>query len=83
MGPQLMFAAVMQIVSSFTVDLVGRNLAGFPSTDYKAHTIMTHAFDYGWIRYEMGYSSAICFVLFLAMLICNNIISKILGKYMN
>ena len=83
MGPQLMFAAVMQIVSSFTVDMVGRSLAGFPSTDYKAHTIMTHAFDYGWIRYEMGYSSAICFVLFLAMLICNNIISKILGKYMN
>ncbi|MDE6745153.1 MAG: sugar ABC transporter permease, partial [Oscillospiraceae bacterium] len=83
MGPQLMFAAVMQIVSSFTVDLVGRSLAGFPSTDYKAHTIMTHAFDYGWIRYEMGYASAICFVLFLAMLLCNQLISKILGKYMN
>ena len=83
MGPQLMFAAVMQIVSSFTVDLVGRSLAGFPSTDYKAHTIMTHAFDYGWIRYEMGYASAICFVLFLAMLLCNQLISKVLGKYMN
>ena len=83
MGPQLMFAAVMQIVSSFTVYLVGRSLAGFPSTDYKAHTIMTHAFDYGWIRYEMGYASAICFVLFLAMLLCNQLISKVLGKYMN
>ena len=83
MGPQLMFAAVMQIVSAFTVDIVGRSLAGFPSTDYKVHTIMTHAFDYGWIRYEMGYSSAICFVLFLAMLICNNLIGKLLGKYMN
>lgn len=83
MGPQLMFAAVMQIVSAFTVDIVGRSLAGFPSTDYKVHTIMTHAFDYGWIRYEMGYSSAICFVLFLAMLVCNNLIGKLLGKYMN
>ncbi|MGN0691137.1 MAG: carbohydrate ABC transporter permease [Oscillospiraceae bacterium] len=83
MGPQLMFAAVMQIVSSFTVDLVGRSLCGFPSTDYKAHTIMTHAFDYGWVRYEMGYSSAICFVLFLAMFVCNQLISKLLGKYLD
>ena len=83
MGPQLMFAAVMQIVSCFTVDIVGRMLAGFPSTDYKVHTIMTHAFDYGWVRYEMGYSSAICFVLFLVMLLCNQLITKVLGKYMN
>lgn len=83
MGPQLMFAAVMQIVSCFTVDIVGRMLAGFPSTDYKVHTIMTHAFDYGWVRYEMGYSSAICFVLFLVMLLCNKLITKVLGKYMN
>ena len=40
MGPQLMFAAVMQIVSSFTAGTVSQNLVGFPSTDYKAHTIM-------------------------------------------
>lgn len=83
MGPQLMFAAVMQIVSSFTVDIVGRSLAGFPSTDYKVHTIMTHAFDYGWVRYEMGYASAICFVLFIVMLLCNELIRRILSKYMN
>lgn len=83
MGPSLMFAAVMQIVSSFTVDIVGRTLAGFPSTDYKVHTIMTHAYDYGWVRYEMGYASAVCFVLFIAMLVCNNLISKLLGKYVD
>lgn len=83
MGPQLMFAAVMQIVAAFTADIVGRSLAGFPSTDYKVHTIMTHAFDYGWIRYEMGYASAICFVLFLVMLVCNSLIRRLLSKYMN
>ena len=65
MGPQLMFAAVMQIVSSFTAGTVSQNLVGFPSTDYKAHTIMNHAYDYGWIRYEMGYASAICMILFI------------------
>ncbi len=83
MGPSLMFAAVMQIVSAFTADIVARNLVGFPSTDYAAHTIMTHAFDYGWVRYEMGYASAICMVLFVVMYFCNKLISSILGKYMD
>ncbi len=81
MGPQMMFAAVMQIVAAFTADIVGRNLVGFPSTDYAAHTIMTHAYDYGWVRYEMGYSSAICTILFLVMFGVNKLISKILGKF--
>lgn len=83
MIPQLMFAAVMQIVSSFTAGTVAQNLVGFPSTDYKAHTIMTHAYDYGWVRYEMGYASAICMVLFVAMFICNKVINKILSKYVD
>lgn len=81
MGPQLMFAAVMQIVSSFTAGTVAQNLVGFPSTDYKAHTMMTHAYDYGWQRFEMGYASAICLILFAAMFACSKLISKALGKY--
>ena len=81
MGPQLMFAAVMQIVSSFTAGTVAQNLVGFPSTDYKAHTIMTHAFDYGWQRFEMGYASAICMILFVAMFLCSRLIAKVLGRY--
>lgn len=80
MKPQMLFAAVMQIVAAFTADIVGRNLVGFPSTDYAAHTIMTHAFDYGWIRYEMGYSSAICTILFVIMYAANKIITKFLAK---
>ena len=83
MGPQLMFAAVMQIVGSFTAGTVAQTLVGFPSTDYKAHTIMTHAYDYGWVRYEMGYASAICMVLFIAMLVCNKLISKLLSNFMD
>ena len=83
MGPQMMFAAVMQIVSSFTAGSVAQSLVGFPSTDYKAHTIMTHAYDYGWVRFEMGYAAAICMILFIAMFICNKLISKALGKYLD
>ncbi len=56
---------------------------GLPSTDYAAHTIMNHATDYGNIRYEMGYASAICFVLFAAMLLANKGINWLLGKYLD
>ena len=80
MVPQLMFAAVMQIVGSFTAGTVAQNLVGFPSTANKAHTIMTHAYDYGWVRYEMGYASAICMILFVVMFVLNRLISKGLRK---
>ncbi|MBQ9079163.1 MAG: sugar ABC transporter permease [Ruminococcus sp.] len=80
MVPQLLFAAVMQIVGSFTAGTVAQNLVGFPSTENKAHTIMTHAYDYGWIRYEMGYASAICMILFVVMFVLNRLISKGLKK---
>ena len=83
MGPQLLFAAVIQISASFTAGVVGQNLVGLPSTDYAAHTIMNHATDYGNIRYEMGYASAICFVLFAAMLLANKGINWLLGKYLD
>ena len=83
MGPQLLFAAVIQISASFTVGVVGQNLVGLPSTDYADHTIMNHATDYGNIRYEMGYASAICFVLFAAMLLANKGINWLLGKYLD
>jgi multiple sugar transport system permease protein len=83
MGPQLLFAAVMQIIASFTAGDIGRYLTAFPSTDYAAHTIMTHAFDYGSVRYEMGYASAICFILFLVMLIANWAVKKILSRYLD
>ena len=83
MGPQLLFAAVLQISASFTVGVVSQNLVGLPSTDYAAHTIMNHATDYGWIRYEMGYASAICLVLFIVMLLVNQLITWALSKYLD
>lgn len=80
MTPQLMFGAVMQISASFSAGMVSMALAGFPSTDYSADTVMTYALDYGSIRYEMGYASAICFVLFSAMLVTNSIIQNVFRK---
>jgi len=80
MRPMLMFGAVIQITSSFAVADVATNLAGFPSVQYAGHTIVTHLMDYGTIRYEMGYASAIATVLFVIMLGTNLITQKLLKK---
>jgi multiple sugar transport system permease protein len=80
MRPQLMFGAVMSITGSFGFGGVVTALAGFPSVDYAAHTIMHHLDDYGGQRFEVGYSSAIAVVLFAIMVGANFLIKKLLSK---
>ena len=80
MKPQLLFGAVMQIVSSFSVADVSVRLAGFPSTQYAAETLVTHIMDYGTVRFEMGYASAIATLLFLVMILCNKLIQSALRR---
>ena len=80
MKPQLMFGAVMQITTSLSVSGVSSELAGFPSVEYAGHTILLHLQDYGSIRYEMGYASAIATILFFIMLISNIIVQKLLRR---
>ena len=81
MGPQLLFSAVMQIGSAFAVSGICMTLAGFPSTDNAALTIATHAYDFGMIRFEMGYACAITVVLFGMMVLVNHFIQKVINKY--
>lgn len=80
MKPMLLFGAVMSITTAFGVSDIPRALAGYPSTDYCARTIVTHLFDYAFTRFEMGYASAIATVLFLTMIICNRIIQRLLSR---
>jgi multiple sugar transport system permease protein len=77
--PQLLFGAVMQVVFSLQVFDVSVQLVGIPSPLYAGHTVMTHLFDYAFIRFEMGYASSIAVVLFLIMVGLNRFIFKILG----
>ncbi|MGI2297804.1 carbohydrate ABC transporter permease [Paenibacillus sp. GXUN7292] len=80
MRPMLLFGAVIQITASFAVAEVSTALVGFPSVQYAGHTIVTHLMDYGSIRFEMGYSSAIATVLFAMMLGSNLIVRRLLAK---
>ena len=80
MKGMLMFGAVMAITQSFGVADVTVALAGFPSTDYAVHTVVNHLVDYGSIRFEMGYASAIATLLFLTMIVCNTLVQKMLRR---
>lgn len=80
MKPMLLFGAVMAITQSFGVADVTMALAGFPSTDYAARTVVTHLIDYGSVRFEMGYASAIATLLFITMILCNKAIQAMLRR---
>lgn len=76
--PQLMFGAVMSITGAFTVGNVGAILCGNPSTEYAVHTLVNHMTDYATVKYEFGYACAIATLLFLAMIVCNELIKRLL-----
>lgn len=78
--PQLLFGAVLQVVTSLTVFDVSVQLVGLPSPLYAGHTILVHLFDYAFIRFEMGYASAIAVVLFCMMMGLNRLIFNLLGR---
>ncbi len=81
MGPQLLFGAVMQIGAAFSVSQICITLAGFPSTDNAALTIVTHIMDYGNMRMELGYASALSVVLFASVLLVNHVVQRVITKH--
>ncbi|MGM9652503.1 MAG: carbohydrate ABC transporter permease [Eubacteriales bacterium] len=80
MKPQLMFGAVLSITGAFGFGGIVTALAGNPSVNYAAYTISHHLAEYGSTRWEVGYASAISFVLFLMMIGSNMAVTKLLSK---
>jgi multiple sugar transport system permease protein len=76
----LMFGAIMSITNSFAAAAQIIPLVGFPSTDYAGHTVVTHLIDYGNVRFEMGYASAIAVILFGAMVGVQRLVQRILNS---
>jgi multiple sugar transport system permease protein len=76
----LMFGAIMSITNSFAAAAQIIPLVGFPSTDYAGHTIVTHLIDYGNVRFEMGYASAIAVILFAAMVGAQRLVQRVLNS---
>ena len=80
MKPQLMFGAIMSITGAFNFGGIVTALAGNPSVDYVAYTLQHHLEEYQNNRWEVGYASAISFILFLMMIGMNVVITKLISK---
>lgn len=80
MKPQMLFAAVMQIVNAFQNGQIASMLAGNPTPGYAGQLIVNHIEDYGFIRYEMGYAAAVSVALLLIVQIFSTISKKLFGE---
>ena len=80
MKPQMLFAAVMQIVGAFQNGQIASLLAGNPTPVYAAQLIVNHIEDYGFIRYEMGYAAAVSVALLLIVQVFSKISTKLFGE---
>lgn len=80
MKPQMLFAAVMSIVGSFKAGHIGVELSGQnPTPQYAGNLLVNHVEDYGLIRFEMGYASAVSVVLLVIILFANRLSWKLFG----
>lgn len=80
MKPQLLFGAINSITGSFGVFEIAVQVAGMPSPQYAGHTIVAHLYDYAFLRFQMGYASAIAVVLFLMTFILGKVVMKLLSS---
>lgn len=80
MKPQLLFGAINAIVSSFGVFDIAVSIAGMPSPNYAGHTIVAHMYDYAFIRFQMGYASAVSAVLFIMTFALGQLVMRLLGS---
>lgn len=80
MKPQLLFGAINAIVSAFGVFDIAVSVAGMPSPNYAGHTIVAHLYDYAFIRFQMGYASAIAVVLFVITFVLGKVVMKLLSS---
>ncbi len=75
MKPQMLFGAVMSVVSTFQAGYIGVMLSGSnPTPQYAGQLIVNHIEDFGFMRYEMGYAAAISVVLLILIWISSKFV---------
>jgi multiple sugar transport system permease protein len=81
MKPQMLFGAVMAIVNTFQAGAIGVQLSGAnPTPQYAGQLIVNHIEDYGFIRYEMGYASAVSVVLLIMVYLFSLLAKKLFAE---
>jgi multiple sugar transport system permease protein len=81
MKPQMLFGAVMSVVGTFTVGAIGVQLSGAnPTPQYAGQLMVNHIEDFGFIRYLMGYASAVSVVLLVLIYSISKVTFNLLGE---
>lgn len=80
MKPQLLFGAINSIVGALGVFDVAVSVAGIPSPNYAAHTLVAHLYDYAFIRFQMGYACAVAIILFALTFILGRVFFRLLSE---
>lgn len=81
MKPQMLFGAVMMIVSTFQAGVIGVQLSGSnPTPQNSGQLILNHIEDFGFIRFEMGYAAALSVILLIIVAFISSIAKKYLTE---
>jgi multiple sugar transport system permease protein len=81
MKPQMLFGAVMAVVGTFQAGAIGVQLSGAnPTPQYAGQLIVNHIEDYGFIRYDMGYASAVSVVLLIVVYALSKLCWRLFGE---
>jgi len=64
----LLFSAVMQIQSAFSISGLIKSLAGYPSVNNSVDSLVSYIEDIATSRYEMGYAAALSVFLFIIVI---------------
>lgn len=80
MRPQMLFGAVMAVVGTFQIGAIGVQLSGAnPTPQYAGQLMVNHIEDFGFIRYLMGYASAVSVILLVMVYAISRVTWSILG----
>jgi multiple sugar transport system permease protein len=81
MKPQMLFGAVMAVVTTFQAGGIGVALSGSnPTPQYAGQLIVNHIEDFGFIRYMMGYAATVSVVLLIMVYFISKVTWRILGE---
>ena len=76
MKPQLLYGAINSIVGAVGIF---PGFGGFPSPNYVAHTLSAHVQDHGFLRFEIGYASAVTTIMFLISFTLGKVVINLLS----
>jgi multiple sugar transport system permease protein len=81
MKPQMLFGAVMAVVTTFQGGEIGVLLSGGnPTPQNSGQVMVNHISDYGLIRYEMGYASALSVILLVGIYVLSKFAWRLFGE---